>query len=284
MELRMESASVAGFDISGGANGLSVTSFRWRKAPRTLRRARPRAHGSVDLTRFYEGRLYELEGLLYGLDEEDAQARLDSFEAAIALDGADTMLQWRLAGRTDDEWANVRVEGDLEYEFAHNRQAVIVWALTLFAGDPRRYGATLRSGSYDPSDSSSGTGVALPITFPIDFVGEAVTALEVTNAGNFPTPPVFTITGPVTNPIIDNETTGESITTQDLALTSSDTAVVDVGAHTFEVNGVNRPDLIDASLTEWFELVSGENRLRLRGSDMVDDQTMLAVSFYDARI
>lgn len=284
MDVRVETASVAGFAVAGGGNGIGVTAFSWTKTPRTQRRSRPRAHGSKDLSRYYEGRLYHLAGVLYGVSEEDAQARLDSFEEAIALDGDYVALQWRLAGRTDDETALVKVDGDLAYEFANDTRTALRWALTLFAEDPRRYGATERTGTYDPTAAGSGAGIVFAEVFPLNFAGTSSTHLDVTNAGNFPTPPVLTITGPVTNPIIDNDTTGESITTSGLALLADETAVIDVAAKTITVGGSLRPDLIDASATDWFELAKGSNLLRLRGTGMVTSETALAVSFHDARI
>lgn len=284
MDLRVQAASVADFPVAGGGNGVVVTRLAWNKVPRIQRRSRPRGHGSVDLSRYYDGRLYELAGLIKGLGEEDAQARLDSLEQAIALSGDSFRLEWLLAGRTEAEWASVRVDDDLDYEFTAESRSVIRWALTLFAEDPRRYGTTVRIGSYDPTTANTGSGVDFALAFALTFAGEATTNLAVTNAGNFSTPPVFTITGPATNPIIDNETTGESIVTTGLALLAGETCVIDVANKALTLGGASRPDLIDASGTTWFDLVPGENLLRLRGPNMLAGSTELAVSFYDARI
>lgn len=284
MDMRVKAASIGGTTIAGGGNGIVVTGFGWTKAPRTQRRTRPRGHGSVDLTRYYDGRLYHLTGLIYGLSEVDAQARLDALEQELALDGQPVRFEWLLAGRTEPEWANVRVEGDLTYEFAAESRSVIKWALTLFAGDPRRYGTSLRLAAYDPTTAGSGAGLMFPLSFPLDFPGEEVANLKATNAGNFDTPPVFTITGPVTDPIIDNDTTGESIVTSGLTLAAGEQAVIDVGAKTLTLAGTQRPDLIDAAETTWLGLKAGTNLLRLRGGGMVGGETELAVSFHDARI
>jgi hypothetical protein len=284
MDVRVKSATLGGTTIAGGGNGIVVTGFGWTKAPRTQRRARPRGHGSVDLTRYYDGRLYHLSGLIYGVSEADAQARLDALEQELALDGDSVRFTWLLAGRTEPEWADVRVDGDLTYEFAADSRSVIKWALTLFSGDPRRYGSSQRIASYDPTTAGSGAGLQFPVSFPLTFPGVEVSNLKATNAGNFETPPVLTITGPVTNPTIDNDTTGESIVTTGLTLAAGEEAVIDVGAKTLTLAGTQRPDLIDASATTWFGLKAGTNLLRLRGTGMSSGETELAVSFHDARI
>lgn len=273
------------FDLTGGP--VYTTRLSWKKVARINRRARPRAHGSVDLTRYYEGRLFEISGLIYAADEADGEQALIDFEEAIALDGESFQLIWSTSGQdsTNAYWTSyVRVDGDLEYAFDKEERGLIRWALTLFAEDPRRYGGTQRIGSYDPTAAGTFDGVTLDLTFPLDFAGDGSSTLDVTNLGNYPTPPVFEIYGPVTNPVIDNDTTGESITTEGLELTSTDVARIDVVNRTFEVNGVSRPDFIDASATDWFDLVPGDNALRLRGSGMVTGTTLLFVYFYDARI
>jgi hypothetical protein len=100
----------------------------------------------------------------------------------------------------------------------------------------------------------------------------------------------------VVTPIIDNLTTGESIYTQSVSLAAGDQLVIypfetsdalfeiPTGRKRIELNGVNRPDLVDARLTRWWKLAPGENILRLRGSGMAGGQTRLDLRFRDARI
>lgn len=284
--MRPEFISIENLDLSGGAAGAGfhVTKFSWSKTPRTKRRSRPRSHGSVDLTRYYEGRFYNMEGVLFDPDLTDAELldRLELLNARLALDGDTATLQWQLSGG-DIEQAEVRIEGDLDYAFDSESPNLIRWALTLFAEDPRRYGA-FRSGSYDPTLAGTGAGVVFPLTFPIEFEGSATNNLAVENAGNFPSPPLFLIAGPVINPIIDNDSTGESITTTGLELLVGEVCEIDVDAKTLKVNSALRPEFIDAALTDWFDIDPGVNLLRLRGSSMVTGETELSVSFNDARI
>lgn len=197
MDLRLQSASIGGFAISGGGNGVTVKSFSWKKAPRTERYARPRSHGSIDKTRYYDGRLYTLTGYLYGATEAGAQTLLDSFEQAVALGNDAVAFTFQLAGRTEAETADVRVDGDLEYAFDAVERGLVRWALTLFAEDPRRYSITERTGEYAP-------------------VTVGVVNLPLVNGGNYPTPPTWRIYGPIDMGVagaatLVNDTTGETI-------------------------------------------------------------------------
>jgi hypothetical protein len=260
----------------------SHTGILGSPAPRQLVRDRSRYHGSVDHSRWYAARVIELAGRVRGDTVADAQVQLDAFKKAVAL-GIEHVFKFRRSGFPEDERCVVRVAQQLDVE-SKPLARTIPWTLVLLASDPRIYGDALKSGSYDPTAGTPGTGIDFPIDFPIVFGTGSGSQLSVSNQGNFETPPVFTITGPVTTPIIDNDTTGESIYTKGLALLAGETAVVDVAKRTLTIAGVSRPDYVDAALTVWFELVVGTNLLRLRGSGMSGGQTQLAVSFRDARI
>jgi len=284
MALVVESAYIGALQVAGGTNGLHVTRFAWTKSPRVRRFPRGSAHGTVDRTRRYDGRLFELAGLIRGVTDAQAQARLADLEAALAVTGETVLLRWKLAGVADAEQAAVMIDGTPDYAFVPDSPNVVRWAVTLFAGDPRRYAQTQSVGTYDPTEASSATGISIPLVFPLNFVGEATTHLIAQNAGNFPTAPVLTVAGPVVNPILDNDTTGESWATTGLQLLSGDVAIVDMGARTFQVNGTSRYSYIDVSSTAWWELAAGPNKLRLRGSGMVAGQTALSYVFRSARI
>ena len=90
----------------------------------------------------------------------------------------------------------------------------------------------------------------------------AVGQVLVTNEGSAPTPPRLTITGPVTNPTIQNATTGESITLI-YTLSAGQTLVVDHANRTVMLNGTtNRYSAYDFENSTWWDLVPGVNDLR----------------------
>lgn len=256
--------------------------------PRRRLVAHSERHGGVDYTKFYEPRVIPLAGEAWTTATVNVTAAFDALKEAFALDGGDVVFKFRRIGMAEDEYVTARVADELDWDI-NAAETFVKWAVTLIAADPRMYAVATKTGQYDPTTAGSGVGIdfqgtAPGIKFPIDFAGTATTHLTVENQGNYPTPPVFTVTGPVTNPIVDNDTLGVSIYTQDLALTSGQTIVIDVEKRTATLAGVDRPDLIDARQTTWFSLVKGPNKLRLRGSGMVAAQTLLQVSFHDARI
>jgi hypothetical protein len=250
-------------------------------APRVESSQRPRRHGERDTTRFYAGRILSLEGIARGATTAAAWQAIEDLAAALALDGAEQVFKFTRSGLAYAERCLVRAATPLEFELQGIRKQ-IKWAVSLRAADPRFYADTPTSASYQPS--TAGSGISFPISFPLTFTGAAASTMTVTNGGNFPTPPVWTITGPATAPAIRNETTGEQIVTT-AALLAGETLTIDVAARTVTLLGSTlRPDLIDAAQTDWFELLAGANVIRLLGSGFAAGQTTLAVSYRDARI
>lgn len=251
-------------------------------APRrdvTLRTSR---HGAIDRTLYYDGRVLDVEALIIGETELAAWQKFDEIEGALQLGSAHT-LRFRRSGFSEDEQCEVIVASPVDDGISWEEPRLIRWGVSLFAADPRIYGATLRSGEYDPSASLAGGGVDFPLTFPLVFSSTTASNLEIVNSGNMATPPLITIRGPVVNPIVDNDTLAKSIYLL-YSLGSSDTIQIDVAARMIKLNGAERQDLLNAQDTEWWELAAGTNRLRLRGTGMATDQTLLTVQYRDARI
>lgn len=286
MRLRLDLAYIDDLKIHDVA-ALATSSYALRSArrvvePRRVTRERTNRHGVRDDTKFYGGQTIDLAGYVDapagGAATEDAY---DLLRATVALPG-EHVFRFRRKGRTDEERIVFRQASGFDAPSEGDRETII-WACSLHAGDPRVYSAALKGASYDPTAALSGGGLDVPLTFPLTFTSTLDALLTVTNAGQFLTPPTFTIRGPVVDPIIDLLETGESIEL-DATLGANDVVVVDVAARTVSLNGAPRLDLIVSATTRWFELVRGTNRLRLRGSGMSTSTTRLEVAFRDARI
>jgi hypothetical protein len=250
-------------------------------APRSDVHPRTSRHGAVDLTRFYEARVITLDGVIKGTPAA-AWTAFDALEAKLQL-GAARTLTFRRPHLTEDEQVLVQVASPVDASIDYDKPGVIEWGVSLLAPDPRIYGAVLRSGTYDPAASLSGGGVTFPLTFPLTFSTTTATHLELINAGNTKTPPVLTISGPVTNPTLDNDTTGESIALA-CVLGANDTVVVDVAERSVELNGAARLDFVDVPNTEWWEMAPGTNRIRARGAGMSVGTTEFTCQYRNARI
>jgi hypothetical protein len=279
-------AHVDGEQIHDAGHGrralIALNGLVGSAAPKADRHDRPRAHGGDDYTELYGPRLVEAVGIVKGDTPGEAMLELDAVRALLALNGRDRVLRFRRVGMSEDERVTFRVGSELAAPLAGLRRTVR-YSVSLHVPDPRLYTELERQSFYLP-DPAAGGGLSLPLSFPLVFVGSAQNAtMTVTAGGTFKTPPVYTIIGPVTNPEIRNETTGEAIVLKG-TIAAIDVIVVDVARRRVTLNGVERFDLVDPTSNVWAELAPGENVLRLNGSGISAGTTRLAVAWRDARI
>lgn len=277
-------AYVDGTQIHGGPSDIAISTFARSVPPRIVRDLRPDQHGEVVSTRHYGAAVYSLTGFVRGATVAAAHETFDELRRLLVLNGEDHTFTFRREGFDFDEQFAFRLNGNIDAPWSSSSR-LIRWGCELVSADPRLYSATEVSASYDPEEEGFG-GLFFPLEFPLDFgVDDTSSRLTVDHEGTVPTPPVFVVTGPVTNPIIDNETTGLSIHTTETELASGDTLTFDVASRNVILGGTtSRPDLIDVVPTDWFFIVPGVNQLRLRGDDMALGETELAVTFRNARI
>lgn len=153
--------------------------------------------------------------------------------------------------------ANARVRrlvmpSDLDMIHAGVGKAVVEW----FATDPRLYGAAL-NGATVPGETEG--GVSWPISWPLVWGGSASGGqMTLTNLGEFDAPWVATITGPVTNPRIRNQTTGQEMRVN-MTVEAGQTLVIDEDARTILLNGTGNRRSMLAVGSEWFSIVPGAN-------------------------
>lgn len=289
MNLMLERAWLDDVPIHDVANlqlRFALRSASRRVPRRSARSPRPRAHGGVNRTRWLEAQLWDLAGYCDAGSVAATQVAMDEL-GRLLLPDRDHVFRFRRYGFPEDEQIGFRETSELDAP-AKGWQPQVRWSVSLIGDDPRVYGAALKVASYDPTTAASGSGLSFPLEFPLVFEGPVTTTLAVENQGTIETPPVLTVRGPVTNPIVDNETTGESIHLTELELVANDLLELDVArrrARRAVVGGAYtvHQELIDARLTRWFELPRGVSQLRLRGQGFVTGQTQLAVSFRDAR-
>lgn len=132
------------------------------------------------------------------------------------------------------------------------------------AEDPRIYDSALQTVQLATGIPIS-TGIGFPLDFPFGF-GDVVSpdGTTVTNGGNRPAPATITLFGPVTNPVIYNDTTSDTLAfTIDVG--ASDYLVIDLGAKTVKLNGSasRRGTLLNPN---WFLLEPGDNFIRYRAT------------------
>lgn len=269
------------------AGGLSVTKVTLGSpTPRAVVENRPSDHGSVDSTSFYGPRSIEVTGQVQAPSMEAFWPLVDNLLGKLAL-GSEHTFRFRRLGDAFDLQVTVRVDSNVDLPVADpaTPKPYARWGVSLYCADPRIYTSTQTAGSYDPMVSGAG-GLVFPLTFPLVFAAPGgAGSMSLDNKGNVSTPPTIVVTGPVTNPIVDNDTLGLSIRTRNCGLAAGDTLTLDAREHTVVLNGTTlRPDLVDVARTTWWDLRPGVNQVRLRGTGMVAAQTELSVAFRAARI
>jgi Phage tail protein len=106
--------------------------------------------------------------------------------------------------------------------------------VSLHCTDPRVYSGTTATTVNLPTPPG---GMTFPATFPLAFGGGSTAGvITCNNTGNIEMRPIITITGPVTNPTVENATTGYSLTFSNpnqtsYTLNSGDQLVIDTDLH-----------------------------------------------------
>lgn len=110
------------------------------------------------------------------------------------------------------------------------------------------------------------SGATFPATFNLTFGASSGATFPMNNPGAYATAPFFTITGPVTNPVITNQTTSQQIKLN-ISLGASDILSVDCQSGTVTLNATaNRNNTVDIS-TQFFGLAPGNNTIAFASSD-----------------
>jgi hypothetical protein len=124
----------------------------------------------------------------------------------------------------------------------------VIVPVELTANDPLIYDTNSQQASTGlPSPTA---GLSFPAAAPFTFGASSGGSLQVVNAGNEATPPVFTIAGPVTWPQL---TLGSLFLGFQVTLAAGDTLVIDCSAATATLNGTaSRGNTIVTGSTYFF--------------------------------
>lgn len=177
--------------------------------------------------------------------------------------------------------ANVRCTGRVIGQDGY-ALGIAVANLKWTASDPRRYTTNQTSVSTAPPTSTG--GVTWPVTWPITWstlgTGGSV---SVVNAGDCETPPVITITGPLTTPAVYRSDTGD-VLELNTTLASSDVVVIDVLADTVTLNGAPAKNLLTdrSAPVSSFLMPPGTTGLLLREAAGPDPSASMTVVYRSA--
>lgn len=233
---------------------------------RTSDRVRGQLDGLFPGTDYYGKRTIELEIEVWCETEAEFKTSVAALKAALVLQRSESPLAFKLPGWSNNFIVNCkprRVAGptvNLQYDFFVG--TVIV---QLEATDPRLYGATLQTATVNLA--SAGSGLTFNVTPNISFGGISTSnIIEATNSGNYEAPWVAKITGPITNPSIENINAGKILQLNgSLALGEVLYIYSPPASSVLLGNTATRYSWI-ANTEQWFMLLPGQNQVRLGGS------------------
>lgn len=214
---------------------------------------------------FEKGRSVVLDGTVF-CDTGSIEDYLDSLKANFAPTATLQNFYFKVPGKDERvlfvkplgcryDWDELRRVGQASIQFS------------MFAEDPRIYDSVLSSASV-PLGAQVFTGFGFNLGFSFGFGGTSTTTDQVTIiiGGNRPTPPIFSIAGPVTNPRILNDVTGDELRFA-IDLGVADVLTIDTKYKTVRLNGTsNRRDSLIAP--DWYFLEPGSNTLRYRAESV----------------
>jgi hypothetical protein len=243
---------------------LEVHGLRELPPVRTGATARPRAHGTFGGRNYYDKRIVDATFLV--------QAPSNDFEAVLAacgtafaniVDPAGALpLRFQLGSWSGPRQVTCRpVKGGVpvNVDYAQRRAEIPV---QFEADDPLIYDTAAQTPITGLPSPTAGLG--FPAGAPFAFGASSGGSLSIANAGNEPTPPVFTITGPCTWPQL---TLGSLFLAFAITLGAGDTLVVDCNAQTATLNGTADRGNTVVTGSEYFLLPVGSSTVGFSSVD-----------------
>lgn len=236
--------------------------------------SRPSADGAWPGSIYSGERTIETDLNIYVSDASTYAATLAALRAATAPSGGEQPLVIRFGGQLLQCGVRCtgRVVGADGYALGADRVA-LKWT----ASDPRRYTTAATVATTAPP--TAGSGFTWPITWPLSWgTSGSGGTVYVTNGGDWNTPLVITVTGPLTTPAVYRQDTGD-VLELNVTLAASDVVVIDTLADTLTLNGSPAKNLLTdrSAPVNSFLMPSGSTGLALRAAVTNSSASMTAV-------
>lgn len=233
---------------------------------RTTDKEKALRHGLYPSADFYGKRVIVIELEVWADTPTEMRAAIDVLDAATSVPDADSDFVGRLTGYSiGDFLVSVRPRKrdlPLDQEMMLGKANATI---QLEASDPRIYSNLLQSAS--TAVVTAAGGLSLPLTLPLDLGGTGDSGtFSAANLGNFEAPWVATINGPITDPQIQNVTTGELVRVAG-SLSATDVLTIDQDNRRILLNGTQSrySGLTSDSSLAW-GLAPGTTSLRFSGT------------------
>jgi len=244
-----------------GATGLGFPQVRLDQYNR------PGVHGATVAHTLYGGRTITLDGTIRGVDRTSFMANRAALEAAVSLklDSVNVPIP-RTLFLLDLDFSAYQVQVVTKsFQCELTSPTMGKWQLQLEAMDYILESQTLSTVTAFLPQSG---GVVYAVTYPIHFGASSGGSVTASNLGNAPAFPVVAIYGPMINPVIANDATGEAIRLN-LTLVAGDVVTINMRRRLI-VQGSNTNkigSLVQGS--KFWAVLPGNNNLRV-GADSYD--------------
>lgn len=193
-------------------------------------------HGSYISARFFDEKKIVISGHVHSEEQANFSSEVAALRRAFVPVDAILPLTFKLPGETERLVYCLPQKRRMPQDTDFIQNKLAKWTVELLAGDPRVYSTVEKL--------LAGAGIA-------------------SNEGDFSTLPIITISGPSTNPLITNTTTGESIQVMK-TLIAGQVLVLDFPAKTVKLDGVSVYDSLGSGFS-WFPLRPGDNAITVSG-------------------
>lgn len=163
--------------------------------------------------------------------------------------------------RGNDWQMEVKLVSDIKITSIFNLPYVKNYEINLIAEDGLIYSQAVSSVSEQTAFYTS--KLTLPCTLPAILDSDWLNELDITNAGNYPTPPIFTIYGYAENPLITHAESGNFIKLEGYTVQAGRYVVINVGEGTIELDDGTDLSAYLSDDSTWFYIESGTNTVRL---------------------
>ncbi len=221
------------------------------------------------------GATFVIEGVIVGRDRASYRARERALRAALSASTA----TWQLAprgrdGDPEDLVADVRTSSAFRCpDNANGTRRLGPFQVAVRSAAPVLYGEGVHTQTVRPVAETG--GLRFPVTFPVNFQASPGIGDAVTNGGDARTWPLLRLYGPITNPVLENLSSGESLVVVGQLLDGQfleidprpqrRSVLLNGGA------GASRYSWIDRTASAWWPLYPGTNAIRLRAAEQLGD-------------
>lgn len=241
---------------------------------------RPGEDGGIVSSMFYATRPVTLRGMIKGASPAIYEANRQKFAAATAIqrDSSGYPVAKRIQFTT--------LAGNVYFFDAYFERPIYAqenvnnthFLLNMKVPNPQIFGATVvDSGAVA---RASGGGFILPVILPIVSTGQTGGSVLMVNAGNANSYPILKLTGPLTNPFIQNTAVNKTMQLN-YTIPAGSVVTIDMLNKTIMLNGTSSILSVKTSDSEWWGIVPGNNNINFATNTSADTGN-LDITFFNA--